>query len=260
MADKITAPGVYAMKGSGRRIACITAYDFPTARFAQSAMPDVILVGDSVGNVCLGMDSTLGVTLAMMEHHTHAASMAVESALFVSDLPFGSYQSSPSQAVDSSVALVRAGAEAVKLEGAYVAEAEAIVRAGIPVMGHVGMTPQSVNAFGGHRVQGRTNPEKILKDARALDEAGVFAIVLEMIPADLARDITGAVKCPTIGIGAGPHCDGQIQVFHDVLGLSPKVYKHAKVFEDVGDATSRGLKAYIDAVRDGGFPTGENSF
>lgn len=260
MADKITAPGVYAMKGTGRRIACITAYDFPTARLAQAALPDVILVGDSVGNVCLGMESTLGVTLAAMEHHTRAASAGVDSALFVSDLPFGTYQSSPGQAVDSSVALIRAGAEAVKLEGSYVEEVRAIVRAGIPVMGHVGMTPQSVNAFGGHRVQGKTNPAKVIEDARALDDAGVFALVLELIPAELAREITGAVKCPTIGIGAGSHCDGQIQVFHDVLGLSPKVYRHAKVFEDVGASALRGLKAYVEEVRAGDFPTGENSF
>lgn len=260
MAEKITAPGIYAMKGSERRIACITAYDFTTARLAQSAMPELILVGDSVGNVCLGFDSTLGVTLEAMVHHTRATSAGVGAALLVADLPFGTYQSSVSQALDSSVELIRAGAEAVKLEGSYVEEVRAIVRAGIPVMGHVGMTPQSVNAFGGHRVQGRTNPEKIIEDARALDEAGVFAIVLEMIPATVAEEITKVVACPTIGIGAGPSCDGQIQVIHDVLGLSPKVYRHAKVFANLGEAAQKGLRDYVDAVRNGSFPTGENSF
>lgn len=239
----------------------MTAYDAPSARMADAAGVDVVLVGDSVGNAVLGYANTLPVTLEQMAHHTKAAAAGCEWALLVSDLPFGSYQSSPSQAVDSAVVLVQAGAEAVKLEGSYTEAIEAIVRAGIPVMGHVGMTPQSVNAFGGFRVQGRGDrAELVVQAANAVEEAGVFSMVLEVIPGVVAKRITETVSVPTIGIGAGPDCDGEIQVWHDVLGLSAERFKHAKRFLDGGDLMTEALKNYAEAVRGREFPSEENTF
>ena len=182
-------------------------------------------------------------------------------ALVVVDMPFGSYNSSVSQAVDSAVALVKSGADAVKLEGAYTDEVRAIVRAGIPVMGHVGMTPQSVHNFGGFKVQGRGEAaEAVVAAARDLEDAGVFAIVLELIPADLSARITQDLEVPTIGIGAGPGCDGQVQVFHDVLGLGGDTYKHVKRYAEGRQVLTSALERYAQEVRDGAFPTEEHSF
>jgi len=259
MSDKITAPKIRAMKGS--RIVCVTAYDAPSARLADAAGVDLILVGDSVGNTTLGYASTLPVSLEEMIHHTRAAACGCDNALLVSDLPFGSYQAAPEEAVRSAVALVKAGAEAVKLEGDYTEGIEAIVRAGIPVMGHVGMTPQSVNAFGGFRVQGRGDrAQAVVETAKAVEGAGAFSIVLEVIPGVVAKRITDEVSVPTIGIGAGPDCDGEIQVWHDLLGISETVFKHAKAYLDGGELIKNALANYADEVRNKAFPTEENTF
>lgn len=261
MPDKITAPIVFAMKQRKEKIVTITAYDAPFAKLAEAAGADIILVGDSLGNVLLGYDDTLSVTLEDMIHHTRAAARGVSRALLVADLPFGSYQAGVPQAVESAVALVRAGAGAVKLEGMYVDEAKAIIKAGIPVMGHLGMTPQSVLNFGGHKVQGRGGAgDQVVKNAQALAAAGMFAMVLELIPPNLAKDVTAKSSCPTIGIGAGPHCDGQVQVLHDVLGLSETTYRHAKPYMYAREEVLKALTRYTDEVRKGEFPTLDNAF
>lgn len=261
MSDRITAPKVRAMKARGEKIVTVTAYDSAFGAIADEAGVDVILVGDSVGNVMLGYDSTLPVTLEQMIHHTAATVKGVKRALVVADLPFGSYQVSPEQAVASSVALMKAGAQAVKLEGDYTDAVAAIVKAGIPVMGHLGMTPQSVHKFGGFRVQGKGNAgSEIVDQAKALEEAGAFSFVLELIPAELAAEITSKVGIPTIGIGAGPGCDGQVQVLHDVIGLSPEVFKHARAYINGRQLVIEALKSYSADVRSSEFPTLENSF
>jgi 3-methyl-2-oxobutanoate hydroxymethyltransferase len=261
MPDKMTAPAIRAMKGRGEKIVCVTAYDCVSAHLADESGVDLILVGDSVGDVVLGYENTLPVTLDEMIHHTKAVRRGVRRALLIADMPFGSYQSCVEQAVDSAVALVKAGAEGVKLESDYTEVIDAICRAGIPVMGHVGMTPQSVLRFGGFRVQGRAEQgEAVIHQARGVDEAGAFSMVLELIPATLAQAITEAAECPTIGIGAGPHCDGQILVFHDLLGLSARPLKHVKRFAEVGEECRRGLAAYTEEVRKGKFPKEEHSF
>lgn len=255
MPEKISAPAIRSLKEKGEKVVCVTAYDYPSARIADAAGVDLILVGDSVGNVVLGYENTLPVTLEQMCHHTAAVRRGVERALLVADLPFGAYQSSVSQAVDSAVALVKAGASAVKPEGARVESVTAILSAGIPVMGHVGMTPQSVHQFGGFRQQGKGDAgEAILQEAQRLDEIGVFAIVLELIPPELSARITSAIGCPTIGIGAGPHCDGQIQVFHDALGLGTEKFRHVKRYVEGYELFVRGLQDYASEVRKGQFP------
>ncbi|MEX2243963.1 MAG: 3-methyl-2-oxobutanoate hydroxymethyltransferase [Fimbriimonadaceae bacterium] len=261
MGSKRTAPGIRAMKAKGERIVCVTAYDFPSGAIADASGVDLVLVGDSLGNVVLGYENTLPVTLEEMEHHTRATRRGVRDALFVADLPFGSYQSSVSLAVESAVRLMKAGAEAVKLEGAYVEAIRGIVRAGIPVMGHVGMTPQSVNAFGGFKVQGKGEDSAHVREAACqTQEAGAFAIVLELMPAALAQKITQDLEIPTIGIGAGPHCDGEIQVFHDVMGLSADVYKHSRDYVGARALMTDGLSRYAADVRAREFPADENSF
>lgn len=259
MSDKMTAPKIRAMKG--KRIVCLTAYDAPSARLADAAGVDLILVGDSVGNTMLGYANTLPVSLEEMVHHTRAAAAGCKNALLVGDLPFGSYQTSPDDAVRSAVALVKAGAEAVKLEGTYVEAIEAIDRAGIPVMGHVGMTPQSVNAFGGFRVQGRGDKgDEVLRAAKSVEAAGAFAIVLEVIPGVVAKRITAEIGIPTIGIGAGPDCDGEVQVWHDMLGISEETFKHARRFMEAGELMKKAIQSYAEAVRGGSFPNEENTF
>lgn len=261
MPDKMTAPKVLAMKGAGKRIVCVTAYDAPTGRIADAAGVDLILVGDSVGNVVLGYETTLPVTIEEMVHHTRAVRRGVRRALLVADMPFGCYQASVSDAVDAAVSLVKAGAEAVKLEGAYLDAIRAIIKAGIPVMGHVGMTPQSVNAFGGFRVQGKGDEaSRIRDDACEISEAGVFSIVLELMPMLVAKAITEIVAVPTIGIGAGPYCDGQIQVFHDLVGLSEESFKHVKKFANGREDFEKAVASYAEEVRDNAFPKEENSF
>jgi len=258
--SKITAPKIRSMKG--QRIVCVTAYDYPTALVADAAGVDVVLVGDSLGNVVLGYPNTLPVSLEEMIHHTSAAARGCENALLVADMPFGSYQASVSDAVSSAIELVKAGAEAVKLEGPYTEAIEEIVRAGIPVMGHVGMTPQSVNAFGGFRVQGRGNQaDAVSAAAKAVANAGAFSMVLEMIPAVVAKRITDEVPVPTIGIGAGSDCDGEVQVLHDILGLLPgEMFKHTKRYSEGRDLMVNAVKQYADDVRNCKFPTDDNTF
>ena len=261
MAGKRTAPSILAMKAKGELIVSVTAYDVTSGAIADASGVDLILVGDSLGNVVLGYDSTVGVTMADMVHHVRAARAGVRNALFIADLPFGSYQESPAQAVRSAVELMKAGAEGVKLEGAYVEQIAAITKAGIPVMGHVGLTPQSVHAFGGFKVQGKgLDGERIRGEACAIQDAGAFSIVLELMPAELAGRITAELDIPTIGIGAGPRCDGQIQVFHDIMGLSEHIFKHAKDFAQARAAMTKGMNQYSEEVRSGVFPSQDNSF
>lgn len=249
------------MKERHEQIVVVTAYDASFGAIADEAGVDVILVGDSVGNVMLGYETTLPVSLEQMIHHTAATAKGVKRALVVADLPFGSYQVSPEQAVESSIALMKAGAQAVKLEGEYTEAIEAIVRAGIPVMGHLGMTPQSVHKFGGFRVQGRGKAGCALIDAgKSIEEAGVFSFVLELIPEETAAEITAQVSVPTIGIGAGARCDGQVQVLHDVLGLSPEIFKHAKAYLNGRSLILDALRGYAKDVKSGAFPSSENAF
>jgi 3-methyl-2-oxobutanoate hydroxymethyltransferase len=261
MPERITAPAIRAKKAKGEKVVCVTAYDHPSGRIADEAGVDLILVGDSLGNVVLGYENTLPVTLEQMCHHTSAVARAVKRALLVADLPFGAYESSPAKAVESAVALVKAGASAVKPEGARLEAVEAILGAGIPVMGHVGMTPQAVHAFGGFRLQGKGDAgEAVQQAACALDAAGAFAIVLELIPMALARRISEKIGCPTIGIGAGPHCDGQVQVFHDVLGIGSDTFRHAKRYLEGSCLMRDSLAAFAKEVRDGVFPQEEHGF
>lgn len=261
MAEKVTAPRLRSMKQRSEKIVCVTAYDAYFGRLMDDAGVDLILVGDSMGNVLLGFETTVPVTLDAMVHHTAAVRRGVKRAMLVADMPFGSYQSSVSRCVDSAVELMRVGAEGVKLEGSYYDEVAALVKAGIPAMGHLGMTPQSVNKFGGHRVQGKGAQGKELMDAaKRLEDAGAFAIVLELIPGELASDVTAELSIPTIGIGAGPCCDGQIQVMHDVLGLGKENYKHARRFVDGENLLLEGLRGYTESVRNRSFPTEDNTF
>jgi len=247
---KVTAPLLRARKKSGEKIVALTAYDYPTARLLDESGVDVILVGDSMGNVVLGYPNTLPVTLDDMIHHTRAARRGVTRAMLVADMPFRSVGITEDGSVAAAAEVVaEAGAEAVKVEGASPTTLRSIARIldlGIPVMGHVGLTPQSVHRFGGYKRQGTdaASALAVLRDAKALERAGVFAIVLEALPPDLARRVTQAVSIPTIGIAAGPHCDGQILVFHDLLGLSPEppppfVKPYASLAGDVRRAVTK---------------------
>jgi 3-methyl-2-oxobutanoate hydroxymethyltransferase len=263
---RVTAPAVVELKRRARPIVVVTAYDFPTARLADEAGVDVLLVGDSVGTVVLGYDSTLPVTMEDMLHHVKAVTRARPAALVVADMPFMSYQVDVEQAVANAGRFVQeAGADAVKLEGGERAlpAIRRIVEIGIPVMGHLGLTPQSVLAFGGYRVQarGEADQERLMSEARDLQEAGCFAVVLEGIPARLGEDVSRALQIPTIGIGAGPGCDGQVLVSHDLLGFylgrAPKfVRRYAEVADTVRDAFRR----YADDVRARRFPTERESY
>ncbi len=263
---RITIDDLKGMKRRGERIAMITAYDCPCARLVEQAGADVILVGDTLGMVVLGYDTTLPVTVEEMLHHIRAVVRGTQHALIVGDMPFMSYQASPEEALRNAGRFLKeGGAQAVKLEGGVtVAESvRRMVQAGIPVMGHIGLTPQSVNQFGGFKLQGKTPAAaaKLIQDARALEEAGAFAIVLETIPAPLARLITSRVSVPTIGIGAGVDCDGQVQVFHDMLGLFEEFTpKHARRYAEVGEVIRNAVAAYVRDVREGAFPTEKESF
>lgn len=254
-------------KAQDHRFAMITAYDYPSARLVEQAGIPVILVGDSLGSVVLGYDSTVPVTMEDIVYHTRAVVRATEKAIVVADMPFMSYQADPNDAMRNAGRLLKeGGATAVKLEGgSHVAPlVRRMVEAGIPVMGHLGLTPQSVNQFGGHKVQGKTPAAaaKLLNDARALEEAGAFAVVLETIPAPLARMVTERISIPTIGIGAGPHCDAQVQVFHDLLGIydDQRTLRHAKRYAVLGETIREAVRAYIGEVESAAFPTAEHSF
>ncbi len=262
----VTVPRLRKMKREGTRITMVTAYDATFARLFDDAGMDVLLVGDSLGMVVQGLDSTLPVTVDEVIYHCRAVARGTRRAHIVGDMPFLSWQLSPEQALrNAGRFLSEGGAQAVKLEGGVDAAPtiERIVQAGIPVMAHVGLTPQSVHAMGGFRVQGKTEESaaRVLADAKAVADAGAYSLVLEGIPSDLAQQITEAVEIPTIGIGAGPHCDGQVLVCYDLLGLTPDlkpkfVKRYAEFFED-GVAASR---RYRDEVRDGVFPSKEYSF
>jgi 3-methyl-2-oxobutanoate hydroxymethyltransferase len=263
---KITAPAVVALKRKGEPITVVTAYDFPTARFADQAGVEILLVGDSVGTVMLGYESTLPVTMEDMLHHVRAVTRAKPSALVVGDMPFMSYQVSTEQAVANAGRLVQeGGADAIKLEGgARVADAvQRIVEAGIPVMGHLGLTPQSVLAFGGYKVQarGEADQERLLADARTLERAGCFSLVLEGIPARLGAAVTRELTIPTIGIGAGLQCDGQVLVTHDLLGLfhghQPKFVRR---YAELGAATRDAFARYVADVKARRFPSDAESY
>jgi 3-methyl-2-oxobutanoate hydroxymethyltransferase len=263
---KITLHTLGRMKQRGERIAMLTAYDYPTAKLLDAAGLDVLLVGDSVGMVVLGYPTTLPVTMEDMIHHCRAVARGASRAMLVGDLPFMAYQVSREEAVRNAGRLLKEGnMEAVKLEGGReVAETvSAIVAAGIPVMGHLGLTPQAVHRMGGYRVQGRdpAQAERLKEDAQILEKAGTFSIVLEGVPAELGREITAASSIPTIGIGAGPHCDGQVLVTQDMLGLfddlSPSFVKR---YADLAPVLLEAFSRYGEEVRAGTFPAPEHSF
>jgi 3-methyl-2-oxobutanoate hydroxymethyltransferase len=257
---------IQGMKSSGEKITVLTAYDFPFARLMDLAGIDMVLVGDSVGTVVSGYDNTLPVTMDEMIYHTRAVVRGTDSALVVADMPFLSYQIDRADARRNAGRLIKeGGAQAVKLEGGEnIAETiRAIVDMDIPVVGHIGLTPQSIHRMGGYRVQGKEDRQaaQLLADARAVEAAGAFALVLEGIPAPLARTITAELHIPTIGIGAGVHCDGQVLVIHDILGLCEKYSpKFVKRYADVADTISQGIADYIREVKAGVFPGEEHSF
>ncbi len=262
---RISARALVKRKGQGPPIAVLTAYDFPFARIFDRAGVDVLLVGDSLGNVVQGGETTLPVTLEDVLYHTRAVARAAQRALVVADMPFGSYQISPQEAVRNAIQLVKeGGAHAIKLEGGiYVADAiERIVRAEIPVMGHVGLTPQALHRMGGYRVQGRDaeSRARVLADACAVAAAGAFSVVLEAVPVDLAREITAELSIPTIGIGAGEHCDGQVLVMHDLLGLSDWTPSFVKQYADLGLAAGRAARSYVEDVQNRKFPGNEHGY
>jgi 3-methyl-2-oxobutanoate hydroxymethyltransferase len=256
---KVTVPAVRAMKGKSR-IGMLTAYDYPSAKVADAAGADVILVGDSLAMVVLGLPDTLSVTVDDMLHHTRAVVRGVKSALIVGDMPYLSYHVSLDESVRNAGHFMQAGAHAVKVEGAKPSRIKtigAILDAEIPVMGHIGLTPQSVNALGGFKLQGKNadDARRLLDEALALEHAGCFSVVLECVPSELAQMITEHLTIPTIGIGAGPSCDGQVLVFHDVLGIydghTPKfVRQYAHIAQDMQHA----LEGYLADVRSGQFP------
>ena len=265
---KVTVPEIAAMKAAETKIAMITAYDATFARLVDDAGVDTILVGDSAGMVIAGGSTTLAVDLDEMTYHVRSVARARPAALVVGDLPFGSYQIGPEQAIESSVRLLKAGAECVKLEGGTSMEhtIAALTRVDIPVVGHIGLTPQSVHRMGGHRVQGRSTGmeagqrERLMDDALAVERAGAFAIVIEGVPRSLAAEMTAKLAIPTIGIGAGPDCDGQVLVLHDVLGLSGQQFKFAKRYADLGATAMAATREYVDEVRSGVWPDDEHSF
>jgi len=261
-----TVPALQDWKHQGRRFSMLTAYDSCFARIFDEAGIDLLLVGDSLANVIQGEETTLPVTVEEMIYHTRAVARAAKRAMVIADMPFGSYQITSEDAVRNAVRMVKeGGAQAVKLEGGSAVK-EAIARissAEIPVMGHIGLTPQSVNRMGGFRVQGRTveSQKRVLEDAHAVEDAGAFAVVLEGMPADLAHEITCSLHIPTIGIGAGSNCDGQVLVMHDMLGLSGDwVPSFVKKFADLGSQVADAAPAFIDEVNQGTFPAEEHSY
>ena len=271
---KVTVPDILSRKSpvsktqsqAPRKITCLTAYDYPTARLLDEAGVDILLVGDSLGMVVLGYENTLPVTLEEMLHHTRAVRRGTRRALVVADMPYGSYHAEVAESVRNAVRFVKeAGAEAVKVEGGErrLELIARLVEAEIPVMGHVGLTPQSLHAMGGFKVQGKTPEaaEQLLRDARAVEAAGAFSIVLESVPRELATRITAELRIPTIGIGAGPDCDGQVLVIHDLLGFSlGHTPKFARRYANLAEVVSRAAREYCDDVQNGRFPSDAESF
>jgi 3-methyl-2-oxobutanoate hydroxymethyltransferase len=272
--QKVTAPGILARKAFSQnssaatqsKITCLTAYDYPSARLMDEAGVDLILVGDSLGMAVLGYDSTLPVTLDDILYHVRAVRRGTRRALLIADMPYGSYHVSLEDSVRNAVRLVKeGGAEAVKVEGGErrIELIARLVEAEIPVMGHVGLTPQSINSLGGFHVQGKSTEasRQIERDARAAEAAGAFAVVLESMPRELAARVTAQLRIPTIGIGAGPDCDGQILVYHDLLGLTRgHVPKFARRYADLSGEISRAVTAYCEDVRAGSFPSDSESY
>jgi 3-methyl-2-oxobutanoate hydroxymethyltransferase len=268
---KITVPDLlhrktFAANATNKKITCLTAYDYPTARLMDEAGVDVVLVGDSVSMVMLGYDTTLPLTVDEALHHAKAVRRGVARALVVADMPYGSYHADLGEALRNAMRFVKeAGAEAVKIEGGE-RRLELIARlceAEIPVMGHIGLTPQSVNALGGYRVQGKTpvTADQLLRDARSVEAAGAFAMVLEAMPRELAAEITRTVHIPTIGIGAGPDCDGQVLVLHDMLGMTfQDAPKFARRYANVGEVIAHAVKEYCADVQNGSFPSDAESY
>lgn len=263
---KNTTTSIMQMKNSGHKISMLTAYDYTTARLLDEAGVNTILVGDSLGNVILGYEDTISVTVEDMIHHSAAVARGAKNALVVTDLPFMSYQTSVYDAVVNAGRLMKEGrAGAVKLEGGkeVCPQIKAIVSAGIPVVAHLGLTPQSINTFGGFKVQGKTEAaaKKLIEDAKAVEEAGAFLLVLECVPAKLAKLVTESINIPTIGIGAGAGCDGQVLVIYDMLGMfsdfKPKFVKH---FANAGDVIHEAVKTYIAEIDDGTFPAEEHCY
>lgn len=266
MAVKKTVKDILAMKQQGMKVTMLTAYDAAMARFLDSSDIDILLVGDSLGMVVLGYDSTVPVTMDEMLHHARAVSRGTEQALVVGDMPFGSYQSGLTDAVDNGIRFMKeAGCDAVKIEGGeeMCNVVRALVRAGVPVMGHIGLTPQTAGQLGGFKVQGRDleSAHKMIADARGLAQAGVFALVLECIPGELAALVTRAVDVPTIGIGAGPQCDGQVLVTNDLLGLFEKFTPvFVKKYIDLAPHIRQAVESFRDEVEQGVFPAEEHTF
>ncbi len=262
---KVRVQTLLEKKQAGEKIVAVTAYDYPTALLVDEAGVDVVLVGDSVGNVVLGYDSTIPVTMEEMRHHVRAVRRGIKTALLVADMPFLSYQVSLAQAIENAGLFLKDGAEAIKLEGgtpSILQIVKGLVDVGIPVMGHLGFTPQWVHQFGGVRVRGRRSDEakRLIEMAMALQDAGCFAIVLELVPEEVAGLITERLTIPTIGIGAGAQCDGQILVLHDLIGMFPGWSpRHAKRYAEVGNLIRHAVASYAQEVREGKFPTAEQS-
>ncbi len=264
MAKRVTIRFLLDAKANGERITLVTAYDYPTALACDEAGADVLLIGDSLGMVVQGQDTTLPVTLEHILYHTRMVARAAKRAMVLADMPFLSYQVSPEEAVrNAGRLLAEGGAQAVKLEGgrAVATTVRRMVDSGIPVMGHLGLTPQSVHAFGGYRVQGRTREAAaaLLLDSLALEEAGAFAIVLELVPAEVAEEVSKRLRIPTIGIGSGEGCDGQAQVLPDMIGLYESGPRHARRYAEVGKAIRDAVAAYCGDVRTMAFPGPENA-
>jgi len=263
--EPLTIPEVGAMKRAGTKIVMVTAYDHPSARLASEAGVDLILVGDSAGNNVLGYPTTVPMTMDESVMLTAAVARARPRALVIGDMPFGSFQASDADAVKNAVRLVKAGADGVKLEGAGTmsSRVRALAGAGIPVMGHIGLTPQSATSLGGMKAQGRTaaSARRLLDAARELESAGCFSIVLESVPARVAAHVTEALSIPTIGIGAGPGCDGQVLVWHDLLGINEGAApRFVKRYADLAGETRRGLEAFAADVRSGAYPADEHEY
>ncbi|KAB2967628.1 MAG: 3-methyl-2-oxobutanoate hydroxymethyltransferase [Thermoanaerobaculia bacterium] len=257
-AKKITVPWVREARGRGERLVMVTAYDYPGGRLADQAGVDLVLVGDSLAMVVLGHDDTLAVTMDEMLHHVRAARRGVARALLVADMPYGSFHLGPAQAVANALRFVKeAGAQAVKIEGARTDVVRALVDAEIPVMAHLGLTPQSIHRFGGFRVQGRGAEARaaLLEAAHEVEAAGAFSLVLECIPSELAREVTAALAIPTLGIGAGAACDGQVLVYHDLLGIEERIApRFVRRYAELGRTAREALEAYARDVRAGTFP------
>ena len=264
--EKVSAPSLKASKQRGERLVCLTAYDFPTARIVDEAGIDIILVGDSLGNVVLGYGNTVPVTLDEILIHLKAVRRAVQRALLVADMPYGTFHTGADDAVRNALRLVKeGGAEAVKLEGGHkrVQLVKRLVDEEIAVMGHIGLTPQSINKLGAYRVQGKTAAaaRQLLDDARALEDAGAFAIVLEVVPREIASLITESISIPTIGIGAGAGCDIQVLVLHDMLGLSfGKLARFVRPYANLHQVMTEAITRYADDVRSGTYPSEEESY